>query len=928
MSKYGKYILIPANIFLFMAIAFLVIALFEKRSDGEAYIGEFDSGSFNENWKLNEKEEQQVISLPVVLQSQKGTTIVLENILPSYVDDGMRLCMRTALQDIYFYIDGELRGCYAGENLVHVGEYLPSAYVMVDLKAEDAGKPICIQVTIKAQAKLNGITIGYGNNVWFGLLRNNLPVVIAACMLVIIGFFAVIAYLIVKKIVISGKSVLFLGQAMLAIGFWIISESNIRQLIFQSPSYSTFFSYMFMELIAGFVALYFDEIQHYKYHKAYIIIELLVFGQVAVNTFLALTGISEFYNTLTFSHIWMLAGVITFIITVIVDIKTKRIRNYSITAFGMLVFILFCFLEILGFYIRDFYILGKYLCVGLVVLLVTTVCQTVKDEMKKIKLTAELERAKIEAEKANIAKTKFLAEISHEIRTPINAVLGMNEMILRESKEAHIRGYASDVKDSSLILLNIVNEILDSSKIESGMMEIVEGNYEISNLLNDIYNIVSIKAKEKNLKLVFDIDTAMPKEYMGDDKRIKQILLNLLTNAVKYTNQGMVILKVGCRIKDENAILHYSVKDTGIGIKPENIGSINDAFQRFDMSRNRNVEGTGLGMSITQQLLKLMGSGLQIQSEYGKGSEFSFDIEQKIVNVEPLGDFREKSRSISQKSFRTAYIAPQAKILVVDDSEMNLKVFRSLLVQTKMQIVEAESGRRCLDKLKEQKFDLIFLDHMMPDMDGIETLHAIKGQRLCEGVPIVMLTANAIVGDREKYINEGFDDFLSKPIIPNRLDELILQYLPKAFVTIEVKDGQNNAIEEQKKFQLPELNELQRKLPEINFEVGLATSSGDEKFYLELLQDFILLPIKEELTNYTNESNYKNYHIRIHGFKNSAYFIGANQLGDLALKIEECTKDGLPEEIKTMQNHLFEQFDKICLRYKEVVLPREGESFL
>jgi len=398
------------------------------------------------------------------------------------------------------------------------------------------------------------------------------------------------------------------------------------------------------------------------------------------------------------------------------------------------------------------------------------------EELKE--LTIELERAKEEAESANKAKSRFLARVSHEIRTPVNAVLGMNEMILRESREEVVQNYANDVKNSSLTLLSIINEILDSSKIESGMMEIIPEEYEIGSLLNDLYTMINIRTKERGLDLYFDVDASIPGCYYGDAKRIKQVLLNLLTNAVKYTNQGSITLKVKCRLEGENAVLCYAVKDTGIGIREENIDKIYDEFRRFDLQRNQNVEGTGLGMNIAQQFLKLMGSELHITSEYEKGSEFSFELVQKVVNTKPVGDFRERISHANQGgSYRSEYTAPEAKILVVDDNRMNIRVLKHLLKDTQMQIFEALSGKECLALLKQQAFDVIFLDHMMPEMDGVETFRIMREQELAPGVPVVMLTANAIVGDKERYLEEGFHDFLSKPIMPDKLDAIILKYI-------------------------------------------------------------------------------------------------------------------------------------------------------
>lgn len=561
----------------------------------------------------------------------------------------------------------------------------------------------------------------------------------------------------------------------------------------------------------------------------------------------------------------------------------------------------------------------------------------VSGSLEKVRLAAELEKAKEEAEQANRAKSQFLARVSHEIRTPINAVLGMNEMILRESKEEDTVRYATDVKDSSMMLLNIVNDILDSSKIESGMMELVPVKYELGSLLNDLYNMTNLKAKEKGLELVFDISPDLPCSLTGDDKRIRQIILNLLTNAVKYTERGSVTLKIEGVPQNENVILRCAVTDTGIGIKPEDMEAVQKMYCRVDVQRNRTIEGTGLGLNIVRQFLELMGSELKIQSEYEKGSVFSFELVQPVEDKTPLGDFRERIQK-SVSVYHSNYSAPEAKVLVVDDYKMNLKVFKGLLKQTKMQVFEAESGQECLRMLEKGRFDIVFLDHMMPGMDGIETLHTIKERKLCEGVPIVMLTANAIKGDKERYLQEGFNDFLSKPIIPEKLDRVILRHLPQELVHSEEeketvkKESQNcrdhgfePVIQQVQGVQAVALETeamtlagLRKRLPEIDYNAGMMLCGEDEEFYLELFKDFTELNIKEILVECREKEDYENYCIHVHGFKNNAYSIGAKKLGDLAYRIEQLTRQCIPEEVTELQKCLFEQYDRICEGYNSL----------
>lgn len=402
------------------------------------------------------------------------------------------------------------------------------------------------------------------------------------------------------------------------------------------------------------------------------------------------------------------------------------------------------------------------------------------DEKRKV------EEAREEAVMANQAKGRFLAQMSHEIRTPINAILGMDEIILRECKDTNILEYAEDINAAGQLLLSIVNEILDLSKIESGKMEIVEADYNLSKLITDLTAMISLKAQAKNLIFDIAIDNSLPVQLYGDDVRIRQILTNLLSNAIKYTKEGKVKLEIKGEVKDNTVTLFCSVTDTGIGIKEEHLADLFEEYKRIEDKSNHRIEGTGLGLNITMHLLDLMGSKLQVQSEYGKGSKFFFELKQTVTGSMTIEAYNQqkKQKQINKTQRTVSFTAPNARLLVVDDNEMNRKIFTKLLEPTQIQIDQAESGFECLDKMKENRYDIVFLDHMMPQMDGPETLHRLKEMQghPSESAVIIALTANAFVGARQQYINEGFDDFLPKPIIYKDAEELIMRFLPSQLV--------------------------------------------------------------------------------------------------------------------------------------------------
>lgn len=547
------------------------------------------------------------------------------------------------------------------------------------------------------------------------------------------------------------------------------------------------------------------------------------------------------------------------------------------------------------------------------------------------KLTTKLENARREADAANHSKSLFLAKMSHEIRTPINAIIGMNEMILREEDRQDIIDYGMDVKRAAYSLLSTINDILDLSKIESGKMELVCAEYDVSTLLYDIVNMISMKAKDKGLEIKLSLDEQLPSKLYGDDVRLRQILINLLNNAVKYTDTGSVTLSVSGEIQDSNVNLYFEVKDTGIGIKKEDLNKLFAEFERIEEKRNRNIEGTGLGISITTQLLTMMDSQLKVDSVYGEGSKFYFHLLQNIVDKEPIGDIEERIREQAvEYSYEVSFVAPEAKILVVDDNQVNRKVFCNLLKELQMEIHEAAGGLACLDMITKQSYDLIFLDHMMPDLDGVETIKKMHtlDNNLCKETPVIALTANALSGAKEMYLDIGFSDYLSKPFQPEKLEEMLLEYLPKEkVVAVDASDLPK------KKKRDKIFNFADQEFPDVE---GMdwkyaAIVQPNAEFLLDTILMFTSLLksdaqvlkqnyniLLEMLAANPSESEevleaWRQYRVKVHAMKTSAAMIGAVSLSSFARLLEDFSKKRIIELIKALTDIFLEEW----LSYEE-----------
>ena len=523
----------------------------------------------------------------------------------------------------------------------------------------------------------------------------------------------------------------------------------------------------------------------------------------------------------------------------------------------------------------------------------------------------KLSEAAQQANQANEAKSYFLSTMSHDIRTPMNAILGLNEMILRDSGDENIMMYSENIRTAGNTLLGIINDILDFSKIEAGKMELINVDYSFVFLLNDLVNMVQMRAADKGLSLDLDIDKNIPVTLNGDEIRIKQVVINILSNAVKYTKQGSITFSIHANKlvdKPDKILLRVSVSDTGTGIKPEDLDKLFVAFERIDEKMNHNIEGTGLGMAITQRFLNMMGSRLCVESEYGKGSVFSFELEQKVVDWEPIGDFEEAFRRplSERKNYREKFTAPEANVLVVDDTPVNLTVFVNLLKKTGLKIDTAESGDEGILLFKNRHYDVIFLDHMMPEKDGIETLAEMKTitDTPNRETPVICLTANAISGMRKMYTNAGFDDYLTKPIDVDRLETMLLQYLPKDKVT-PVSDVWKND-----DYKLPA---FLSGISELDIDAGL-DYCGDGESYIMALQMYRDSAQKksEEIEKNWEDKDIKNMTIKVHSLKSTSRSIGANKLGELAERLEKAGKDGDERMLDENLGELISRYRKLA----------------
>ena len=774
-----------------VALVIYVITSFNV-DDTTLHRGEIDD--FNTGWLLTRTDgTTDEIKLPYYEECKADELITISNVLPKKYW-GKTIKLLTADKEISVYIDGQLIyefgvndkrdfGKTPGSmtNFIDIPENLINGDIVIKLKAPYDNYGACI----------DSMTIADRDISILNMFKDNIFEICCTVIMLFssMGFvFILISYMLVRKERINGSGgTEYLAAFCFLSYIYYLIETKAMHLFYGNQTLYSVTVFLILMSLPVFLISYCVKRFRHQSSKGLYIVGFLSVGNVFIQITLQILNICDFMSMAFLSHGILFLSFLVVMWNIMIISKQGPERRYQIEFAALFIMGVCALCDIIRSYTLTWEHIPKFSRYGTTIFCLLMILAHIYEVMKRhesvLEENAKLLEQKVElAESKNEAKTIFLARMSHEIRTPINAVLGMNKMILSETKDEAIREYANDVESAAQMLLGIVNEILDLSKIESGKMSLVEGEYDVSTIFHDVSNMIALRAQAKNLDFILKVDENIPKSLYGDDVKLRQILTNLLSNAVKYTKNGVVSFTVECEKADESdkVRITYKIKDTGIGIKKEDMPKLFEVFERLDEGKNRAIEGTGLGLSITVQFLKLMNSSLQVESEYGKGSTFSFTIEQRIVDSTPLGDIARNFNIKRQKYEHEEKIkASDKKVLIVDDNNMNRRIFSALLKKSEIQVVEAEGGNECLALVSSQEFDMIFLDHMMPGMDGIETIRAMRtlADNKNRMTPVIAITANAIDGAEAYYLKEGFDGYISKPIEPEYLNNIIKKYI-------------------------------------------------------------------------------------------------------------------------------------------------------
>lgn len=932
-------------IFLIFTLVFLIVYSF---SDEEPLRFD-DKVTYIENWTVTDADGN-IFETGRYYNGDKTYTgpFTIISKLPEKVEDNTVLCFM-ANRDVTVYINGTCRKTLDNsEEDFLPGGHVKWFYMLIPLYASDSGADITIIRNIKSSQQEMVpevfITTELG---LYQLLMEEYGVSFVLAVILLIFSVAVIAIGIGMQFRFRMKIYMLYGAlGIFVIAAWLVTDSYLYPFVFGHYHVDGIANFMFCLMMPFSLVLYLDAIQLGRYRKYMVVISIISMINAALWSSLHFTKILSFMDSLLYIDIVLGIIILSTLIILFIDYRKGNIGDYKYTALGFVGFLIFGLLEIVLLVFNLDNINNLPMLIGLMFLLTFIVAQQVYD----------LRVISIEKQKAvdlSDAKTRFLASMSHEIRTPINSILGMNEMIIKENRDKVIDEYARTVQSSGRMLLTLVNDVLDFSKIESGKLEIMNTEYSISRVFSEILPMLSERAKVKELELEIRVKDEVPDGQIGDEFRLKQILVNLIGNAVKYTDKGFITVTLGGEYGKDNEQfeLTISVADTGRGIKQEDIKGLFDAFSRADIRKNRNIEGTGLGLAIVKSIINSMNGTINVESEYGKGSEFKVTIPVRVYDRTPVKEDFSGKASEPVEEYKCDFRAPKAKILAVDDNGSNLKIVKLFLKETGIQPDLSMNGKEAIEMCKKTKYDLIFLDHMMPAPDGIETLKMIRKdpESLNRETKAVVLTANAIAGSRQMYLSAGFADYLTKPIDSRKLLITLKELLPpdlKELIvhdkkeTIDAKPVRRVLAEKKSKKKsddndfcimefLPKTNgtkdsELRKHISEISgidFDRGLLHCGGSESVYREILSDLANdcgNRVMRMRMNILSEK-FDLYCIDAHAIKGLMATIGWKDMSELAKKHEFAVKEENLEFVRNEYEAFLDAYQSACASIKKCI---------
>ncbi len=744
---------------------------------------------FNDGWRLvADGNEEGYVTLPVTAPESLGY-LCIERTLPRIEEDGIQLSLYSFNQDVAIFVDGEVRKTYIDSELgcedvstVQGRQGRPSAcsYVFANLNREDSFKKIRVEYYSNAafNKTIKEIYIGKRGGIWGFYQARRMAgfvgvLIMTTMAAIIILTFTVYYFLTKRKIRLT-----YLAVGVMMVGLWKMigssTESPLRQLFFGDMAFMQACSYALENFMMIPFLYYFDNLQKARYHSTYTTAVVIAFLSACASVLLDVTGLFYFQEYAIFTFIVVAGCVFTIFINMVMDILTGHISDYQSVSVGVSFLAVTIIVDVISGVFPKYSGLYGGAVFGLLVFVAIETFSTL----------VILSRARgevIGAIKAADEGGRFLSGMSHEIRTPVNTILGMNEMIRRETTNEKTAEYSWNINMAGKTLISLIDDIIDFTGFKTGEIALNEKTYQTASLFNDIYVLLEGRAVEKRLAFKIQPSNTLPSELVGDAPRIRQILINIVSNAIKYTTKGGVDVEAHGEKDGEDFFLCFTVADTGIGIREEDIDKLFERYSRLDSEKNKNIEGTGLGLPITKGLVELMNGTISVTSEYGRGSVFKVRIPQKIANPEPMGELKRLKASDAKKSKAATFRAPGVRVLAVDDNTMNLRVFKGLLKKSEMEIDLADGGHTALEMLNEKKYDIIFMDHMMPEMDGIETLKALRRTRGCVNIktPVIALTANVVSGAEAMYLKEGFSAYLAKPIVPEMLIAVLKNHIPE-----------------------------------------------------------------------------------------------------------------------------------------------------